>query len=128
MNKILLARTKQKFLIILDSFGYISKEEIEAGRRLLRRSLKKKTKIEVLCEAHLPKTSKPSEVRMGKGKGKISSFVCPVVPGKPLYRISGVRQLSAEKAYKDLLVKFSKRLRFVSTTPYHSATSLRFLN
>jgi large subunit ribosomal protein L16 len=44
---------------------------IEAGRRIIARKLKKKSRVWIRPFPHTPITKKPDEVRMGKGKGNV---------------------------------------------------------
>ena len=48
----------------------------------------------------VPVTAKPVEVRMGKGKGSVDHWVCPVKAGKILYEIGGVSKVIAYNALK----------------------------
>jgi large subunit ribosomal protein L16 len=50
--------------------GLLSKESLEAARKAIKKIIKKNGQIVIRVNAFLPLTSKPSEVRMGKGKGK----------------------------------------------------------
>ena len=70
--------------------GYISSEALEAARKAIRKGVKKTGRIIIRTAAFLPITKKPSEVRMGKGKGKIKGYVSPVTKGKVLFEIKNV--------------------------------------
>lgn len=50
---------KPDFYLVSSSYGTLSKGELEAARRVIRRSLKKKAKLRMLCSAYLPITRKP---------------------------------------------------------------------
>ena len=54
-------------------------------------------------------TSKPTEVRMGKGKGAVSHYIAPVKPGTILFEIDGisanVAKIALMKAAKKLPIK-----------------------
>ena len=69
--------------------GRISAKQIEAVRRTITNFLKRKGKIWIRIFPDFPITKKPNEVRMGKGKGNVSFWVCNVKPGKILYELSG---------------------------------------
>jgi large subunit ribosomal protein L16 len=64
---------------------------------------------------HIPVTSKPTEVRMGKGKGNISYWAMPIKPGKILFEIDGVTKTVAKSALQfgagklPILTKFIQR-------------------
>ena len=61
-----------------------------------------------------PITSKPLEVRMGKGKGAVSHWVAPVKPGRVLFEVDGVPAAVAEEALRLGAQKLSVRCRFVA--------------
>jgi large subunit ribosomal protein L16 len=73
-------------------YGYISENSIEAFRKVLAPHFRKKSskiyKFFIRCYSYLPLTKKPSEVRMGGGKGsKIRGFYSPVRPGQILFEV-----------------------------------------
>ena len=69
--------------------GRITARQIEAVRRSLTNFTKRKGKIWIRIFPDFPITGKPSEVRMGKGKGNVSYWVSNVKPGRILYEIAG---------------------------------------
>lgn len=79
---------------------------IEAGRRILARKLKKKSKIWIRPFPNTPLTKKPDEIRMGKGKGAVYTWVYRLEAGKMLYELNNV----AEENIKTLLQKAGKKL------------------
>ena len=79
--------------------GRISAKQIETVRQAVQRKIKPFGKIWVRVFAHIPVSSKPSEVRMGKGKGNFSYWSGIVKKGQILFEISGV---SKEKAFSSL--------------------------
>ena len=70
--------------------GRISARTIEAVRRVMTRKFKRSGQIWVRIFPDIPVTTKPAEVRMGKGKGVPSYWICRVQPGQILYEIDGV--------------------------------------
>ena len=64
-------------------------------RQAVQRKIKPYGKIWVRIFAHLPVSSKPSEVRMGKGKGNFSYWSGVVKKGQILFEISGVSRSSS---------------------------------
>ena len=69
--------------------GRISAKQIEAVRRSITNFLKRKGKVWIRIFPDLPITNKPSEVRMGNGKGNVAYWVCNVKPGRILYELAG---------------------------------------
>lgn len=73
--------------------AYLSFAELEAARRSIKRTSKKSLKNKIFLRAYpfLYLTRKPSEVRMGKGKGvKLRDKVCPVNYGKVIFELHNV--------------------------------------
>ena len=69
--------------------GLISARQIESVRRVITRKIKKKGKIWIRIFPYLPITSKPTESRMGKGKGKFSHFICKINSGSIIFELCG---------------------------------------
>ena len=73
---------------------------IEAVRRCIRRYLKRVGYLWTRVFPQTPVTRKPTEVRMGKGKGNPSFWVCKVRPGQVVYEMDGIPLAVAKKAAK----------------------------
>lgn len=80
-------------------FSRLTSRQIEAARVALTRNMKREGKVWIRIFPDKPITSKPAEVRMGKGKGAVDFYVCEVQPGRILFEIEGV---SEELAYESL--------------------------
>lgn len=70
--------------------GIISSRQIEAARQAVVRKIKRKGKIWVRIWPALPITSKPTGVRMGKGKGLISYWASKVRGGTVIFELCGI--------------------------------------
>lgn len=70
--------------------GKLTQQQIESARVAMMRHIKRGGKVWIRMFPDQPYTSKPAEVRQGKGKGSPVGFYAPVRPGKVLYEISGV--------------------------------------
>ena len=62
--------------------GFITSRQIEAARIAVTRYMKREGKVWIRIFPDKPMTSKPAEVRMGKGKGAPSHWVAPIRPGR----------------------------------------------
>src|SRR5689334_1851418 len=80
--------------------GRLSAKQIEATRRVIARKLKRMGKVFIRIYPSIPVTSKPIEVRMGKGKGSVDYWICRVKPGQILYEIGGIQPSLAMAALK----------------------------
>ena len=93
----------------------ITSRQIEAARKAITRKMKRQGRLWLHLFPHMPVTSKPTEVRMGKGKGNISYWAMPIKPGKILFEIDGVTKTVAKSALQfgagklPILTKFIQR-------------------
>ncbi len=86
-------------------FSRITSRQIESARIALTRNMKREGKVWIRIFPDKPLTSKPAEVRMGKGKGAVDHYVAEVQPGRILFEIEGV---SEELAYESLRLAAQK--------------------
>ena len=80
--------------------GLISARQIEAARRTIARKIKRKGKIWICIFPDLPITSKPTESRMGKGKGAVSHWVARIRGGTVLFEVCGIPRHIAMEALR----------------------------
>jgi large subunit ribosomal protein L16 len=93
---------------------WMTARQIEAGRITITRHAKRKGKLWIRVFPAKPVTKKPTEVRMGKGKGDPEFWVDVIKPGKILYEIEGVSESIAREAMRLAANKLPIRTRFVS--------------
>ena len=98
--------------------AWMSNRQIEACRIAINRSLKRKGKVWIRIFPHKPITSRPPEVRMGKGKGAVEGWVAVIRPGNILFEIGGVPESSAKEAMRLASYKLGIRTRLVSRTSH----------
>lgn len=79
--------------------------QLEAARVALTRNMKREGKVWIRVFPDKPVTSKPAEVRMGKGKGAVDHYVCEVQPGRVIFEVEGV---SEELAHESLRLAAQK--------------------
>lgn len=89
-----------EFAIKAKNAGMITARQIEAARRAIVRKIKPKGKIWICIFPDLPITSKPTESRMGKGKGAVSHWAARVRGGTTLFEVCGVPMHIAVEALK----------------------------
>ena len=94
--------------------GRITAREIEAGRRAITRHMKRAGRVWIRVFPDVPVSTKPAEVRMGKGKGTTEYWVARVKPGRNLYEIDGVPANIAAEAFRLASAKFRIRTKLVS--------------
>lgn len=78
--------------------GKLTNQQIEAARIAMMRHIKRGGKVWIRIFPDHVYTSKPLEVRMGKGKGSPAGWYAPVKPGRILYEIKGVSVELAKEA------------------------------
>ena len=76
----------------------VTARQIEAARRAITRHLKRAGRVWIRIFPDTPVSSKPAEVRMGKGKGSPDFLVAKVKPGRIMFEIDGVPKLAANEA------------------------------
>jgi large subunit ribosomal protein L16 len=96
--------------------GRITARQIEAARRTMTRHVKRGGKIWIRVFPDKPITTKPLEVRMGKGKGSVEYWVAQIQPGKVLFEMSGVPEELAAEAFALAAAKLPVSTTFVKRT------------
>lgn len=80
--------------------GWIKSRQIESGRRVLTRYVRRNGKLWIRIFPDKPITMRAAESRMGSGKGTPEYWVSVVKPGKVIFEIKGIPTLLAKKALK----------------------------
>ena len=93
--------------------GRVTARQIEAGRRAMTRHIKRGGQIWIRVFPDKPITSKPLEVRQGKGKGNVEYWVAQIKPGKVLYEMEGVSEDLAREAFSLAAAKLPFTTAFV---------------
>ena len=96
--------------------GRMTARQIEAGRRAMTRRIRRGGKIWIRVFPDKPITSKPLEVRQGKGKGNVEYWVALIQPGKVLYEMQGVPEDVAREALSLAAAKLPFKTVFVKRT------------
>ena len=91
----------------------VNAREIEAARRAITRYMKRAGRVWIRVFPDTPVTAKPTEVRMGKGKGSVEYWAAKVKPGRMMFEIDGVSEEIAREALRLGSAKLSVKTRFV---------------
>jgi large subunit ribosomal protein L16 len=78
----------------------VTARQIEAARRAITREMKRQGRVWIRVFPDLPVSKKPTEVRMGKGKGSIEFWAARVKPGRIMFEIDGVPEDTAREALR----------------------------
>lgn len=80
--------------------GIVTAKHLHAANQAITRKIKKTGKVWLKVYPSLPITKKPTEVRMGKGKGNVSHWATKVRSGSIIFEIIAVNEKIARKAFK----------------------------
>jgi large subunit ribosomal protein L16 len=92
----------------------LNAREIEAARRAITREMKRAGRVWIRIFPDVPVSKKPTEVRMGAGKGAPEFWVARVKPGRILFEIDGVDLTTAKEAMRLGARKLSIATKFVA--------------
>ncbi len=92
----------------------ITARQIEAARRAMTRHMKRAGRVWIRVFPDVPVSKKPTEVRMGKGKGSPEYWAARVKPGRILFEIDGVSREVAMEAMRLAAAKLPIKCRVVS--------------
>ena len=98
---------KGGFLLNFGTYGLkaaeperVTARQIEAARRAITRHMKRQGRVWIRIFPDVPVSSKPVEVRMGKGKGSTDYWAAKVKPGRVMFEIDGVTDVVAREALR----------------------------
>ena len=89
-------------------------KQIEAARVALTRYMKRTGKVWTRIFPNIPVSKKPTEVRMGKGKGSPEYYACRVKPGRIIYEEDGVSEEVTKEALYKASAKLQIKTKFIS--------------
>ena len=91
----------------------VNARQIEAARRAITRAMKRAGRVWIRIFPDVPVSSKPTEVRMGKGKGAPEFWAARVKPGRIMFEIDGVPEDIAREALRLGAAKLPIKTRFI---------------
>ena len=91
----------------------ITARQIEAARRAITRAMKRQGRLWILIFPDVPVSSKPTEVRMGSGKGAPEFWVCRVHAGRIMFELDGVPFAVAKQAFTLAAAKLPIKTKFI---------------
>lgn len=98
--------------------GRITNRQIESARVAMTRYMKREGQVWIRIFPDKPITSKPAEVRMGKGKGALDHYVAVVKPGRIMFEIEGVPREVANEALRLAAQKLPVMTKVVTRRDY----------
>jgi len=91
----------------------VTARQIEAARRAMTRHMKRAGRVWIRIFPDVPVSKKPTEVRMGKGKGSVEYWAAKVKPGRIMFELGGVPEPVAREALRLAAAKLPLKTRFV---------------
>lgn len=91
----------------------VTARQIEAARRALTRHMKRAGRVWIRVFPDVPVSKKPTEVRMGKGKGAPEFWAARVKPGRIMFEVGGITGELAREALDLAAAKLPIKTRFV---------------
>ena len=95
------------------SNGWVDSRQIEAARRAMTRQMKRVGRVWIRIFPDVPVSKKPTEVRLGKGKGSVEFWAAKVKPGRIMFEIDGVSEPVAREALRLAAMKLPVKTRIV---------------
>jgi large subunit ribosomal protein L16 len=96
---------------------WITSRQIESGRRVLTRYVRRTGKLWIRIFPDKPITIRPAGTRMGSGKGYPEYWVAVVHPGKIIYEITGLSEVFAKQALRTAAYKMPVKTKFIKANP-----------
>ena len=92
----------------------VKSNQIEAARKVVSRTIGKTGKMWIRIFPDMPYTSKPAQVKLGKGKGDLQGYVAPVLPGRVIFEVDNVSEEVAREALRKAGTKLPMTVKFVA--------------
>jgi large subunit ribosomal protein L16 len=92
----------------------LTSRQIEAARRTATRYMKRAGKLWIRVFPDIPVSQKPTDVRMGKGKGSVEYYIVRIKPGRIIFEIDGVPLDIAKEALMRAKAKLPFNAKFIT--------------
>ncbi len=94
--------------------GKLNSKQIESARKVVTRYMKRAGKLWIMVFPHTPVTKKPAEVRMGSGKGSVEYYIAKIKPGRIIFEVDGIDDVSAMTALQKAAAKLPFKSKIIS--------------
>lgn len=92
--------------------GRITAQQLESSRRIIAKHIKKLGTYRIHVYPSISVSKKPSEVRMGKGKGAIDHHIVRIKAGQLLFSIQGVSSTIAKDVFSRVKYKLPVQVQY----------------
>ena len=96
--------------------AWITSRQIEAARRTVMRSIKRRGRVWIRIFPDKPVTHRAAESRMGKGKGAVDHYVAVIRPGLVMFEMAGIDEDTAREALRLAAFKLPIATKFIKRT------------
>ncbi len=103
---------KGKYAGVAIESARVIENQIKAAELAIKRTIRKNGELWIRINPNIAVSSKPAEVRMGKGKGSFKHFISRVTAGSILFELQ-TNEILARQAFKIASSKLPLKLRFV---------------
>jgi large subunit ribosomal protein L16 len=115
-------KQKRTSNIIRGNFGLktlscsrLTSQQLDSAQKTMRKKMHRFGKILLRISPNLSITEKPSDVRMGKGKGNITHWCYPIKVGQIIFEFQGVSRHIAREVSRLCTSKLSVKTKFILT-------------
>lgn len=105
---------KGKYAGVALESARIVESQLKAAELAIKRTIRKNGESFLRINPNVSVTSKPAEVRMGKGKGSFKHLISRVTAGTIIFELQ-TNEILARQAFKIASSKLPLKLRFVSS-------------
>ena len=91
----------------------VTARQLEAARRTITRHMRRQGRVWIRIFPDIPVSTKPAEVRQGKGKGTPEYWIARVKPGRIMFELDGVPESVARRAFELAAAKLPNQTKFV---------------
>jgi large subunit ribosomal protein L16 len=102
--------------LVLTEAGRLTTNQIEAARRIISKQVKRVGTYKIHVRASTSVSTKPSEVRMGKGKGAIDYYIARVKAGQLLFTIRGLNSIESYRTFLRASRKLPLKIKIITAS------------
>lgn len=94
--------------------GLLTSRQIEAARKAISHETKRGGKLWIRVFPDKAISKKPNETRMGSGKSPTDHYAAVIKPGKIIFELGGVTELTARSAFYKAAAKLPLKTKFIA--------------
>ena len=107
------------FGILAKQPGRLNSRQIESARVAIKRKIRPHGKLWIRVFPNVPISGKPTQIRMGKGKGFVQYWIAKISIGMILFEISNVSKVIGFNALRSGINKLPVKCEIVKKNDYY---------